>query len=222
MNRGVINGHDLACTLGVPVLGNSGRDGFDGWRLSTDNRLKPAFDRATCRSFETVREAVGIGPEVAGVCLDGREQWWVWIDAAHADAAEAITLHRTGKAPRVVRGARPCIELYLSTEICARPAKEGHGLCGLHVGVQTRMANKAAERQARIDERQAEVERKNEAVERAKAELDARIDILVEANIVRDTLKVTAGRSGDAIVQAPIESIVALLDEFALAIGLDR
>jgi hypothetical protein len=222
MNRGVINGYDLACILGTPVLGNTGRDAFNGWRPSFGDERKITFDRATCRNFDRACEGAGIGPEVAAVCLDGREQWWVWIDANHADAAEALTLDRTGKAPRVVRGARPCTELYLSTEVCARPTKDGHDLCGLHVGVQTRMAKREAEIKARIDERQAEQERKNEAVERAKAELDARIDILVEANIVRDTLKVTAGRSGDAIVQAPIESIVALIDEFALAIGLDR
>lgn len=224
-NRQIINSHDLATVLGAPVLGNNGRDAFDGWRPSlggATGSIVGKFDRRTCRSFTLACEAVDVGPEVAAVCLDNREQWWVWIDASHADAAEALTLNRTGKSPRVLRGATPCCELYLGTEICARPTKDGDTLCGLHRGVVKRVEAREAEIKARLDENQAEQERKNEAVERAKSELDARIDILVEANIVRDTLKVTAGRSGDAIVQAPIESIVALLDEFALAIGLDR
>lgn len=222
-DRGIINGYDVARALNTVVLNNGGRDVFNGWTLSVpDDNGRPTFPRSVARSFESTAAALGLGPKMAAVCLDGREQWWVWIDARHADAAEALTMERTGKHPRVLRGAHPCREVYLSTEVCARPAKDGDDLCGLHRGVAKRVEARQAEWQARREKDRAERERQDEAVERAKAELAARGDILDEAGIVRATIDVHAGRSGDALVTMPIESILALLDEFGAAIGLDR
>lgn len=180
VSRTIVNHWDLITqSNGGRLVETSG--GFYGhpltysWRVNHDG--KPSDPIGSTTSIDNLLAAVG---PLGSICLGSG--WYAWVPLADREKFEALTLDRSGKPIKIAPGL-PCIKATTGTFSngpCMRPIK-AKGLCGMHLGVETRRATEQAEmaeRRQANEERYARQEENQRRATEALAVLRAAVEPL--------------------------------------------